>query len=77
MQFKIGDHSYIFMGCTFDCSGGLAIGANSVINPKCRLDPRGGLTIGNSVSISNDSIILTADHDMNNNMEGRVLPVKN
>jgi acetyltransferase-like isoleucine patch superfamily enzyme len=76
MGFKIGKNSYIFMGCTFDSSGGLEVGENSVINPNCRLDTRGGLTIGDSVSISSDTIILTADHDMSNNMEGRVLPIK-
>ena len=76
MRFKIGKQTFIFMGCTFDCVGGLLIGANSVINANCRLDSRGGLNIGDSVSISNDTIILTADHDMNNNMEGRALSVK-
>jgi acetyltransferase-like isoleucine patch superfamily enzyme len=75
MKFKIGEGSYIFMGCTFDCSQGLTIGQNSVINSNCRVDPRGKVSIGNNVSISNDTIILTADHDMNNNMEGRMLEV--
>ncbi|MDQ6812948.1 MAG: acyltransferase [Bacteroidota bacterium] len=64
------------MGCTFDCAGGLTIGDHSVINANCRLDPRGGLTIGDNVSISSNAIILTADHDMNNNMEGRQVATK-
>ncbi|MFE3871984.1 acyltransferase [Flavobacterium sp. ZS1P70] len=64
MSFNIGKGSSIFMGCKFDCARGLTIGVNSVINARCRLDSRGGLIIGDNVSISEDVIILTADHDM-------------
>jgi len=36
------------------------------------MDTRGGIKIGNNVSISSDVVILTADHDMDNeNMDGR------
>uniref|UniRef100_UPI003F4E7103 acyltransferase n=1 Tax=Flavobacterium ovatum TaxID=1928857 RepID=UPI003F4E7103 len=51
------------MDCKFDCAKGLTIGNNSVINANCRLDSRGGLEIGNNVSISEDVILLTADHN--------------
>lgn len=71
MKFKIGKNTAIFMDCTFDCSTLLSIGESSVINRGCRLDPRGGISIGSNVSISNDVTVLTADHDMDNNMEGR------
>jgi maltose O-acetyltransferase len=64
MKFKIGQKSYIFMGCTFDSAGNFNMGSESVVNSNCRLDTRGGIKIGNNVSISNDVIILTADHDM-------------
>lgn len=63
MNFKIGKGCTIFMNCKFDCAGGLTIGANSVINSNCRLDARGGLEIGSNVSISEDVIFLTADHN--------------
>lgn len=63
MNFKIGKGSAIFMNCKFDCAGGLIIGDNSVINAKCRLDSRGALEIGNNVSVSEDVIFLTADHN--------------
>lgn len=63
MGFKIGKGSNIFMNCKFDCAKGLSIGVNSVINARCRLDSRGELIIGNNVSISEEVIILTADHD--------------
>ena len=71
MGFRIGKNSTIFMGCKFDCSKGLSIGNNSVFNRGCRIDTRGGIIIGNNVSISSDVILLTGDHDMENNMSGR------
>ena len=64
MGFNIGSHSSIFMHCTFDSAKHFFIGNNSVINAKCRLDTRGGITIGENVSISQEVIILTADHDL-------------
>ena len=63
MGFMIGRGSTIFMNCKFDCTKGLNIGENSVINAYCRLDSRRGLVIGNSVSISEEVILLTGDHD--------------
>lgn len=72
MMFTLGEGTSIFMQCSFDCTKTLWIGANSVINSKCRMDTRGGIKIGNNVSISSDVVILTADHDMDNeNMDGR------
>ena len=64
MGFNIGKGSSIFMGCKFDCARGLTIGVNCVVNARCRLDSRGELIIGDNVSISEDVIILTADHDI-------------
>jgi maltose O-acetyltransferase len=47
-----------------------------VINANCRLDTRGAINIGNSVSISNEVMILTADHDMDDrSFIGRNRPV--
>ena len=63
MNFKIGKGCTIFMNCKFDCAGGLTIGVNSVVNSNCRLDSRGCLEIGNNVSISEEVIFLTADHN--------------
>jgi len=63
MNFKIGKGCTIFMNCKFDCAGCLTMGVNSVINANCRLDSRGGLEIGSNVSISEDVIFLTADHN--------------
>jgi acetyltransferase-like isoleucine patch superfamily enzyme len=63
MGFKIGNGSTVFMNCKFDCAKGLTIGENSVINAKCRLDSRGILVIGNNVSVSEEVLFLTADHN--------------
>jgi acetyltransferase-like isoleucine patch superfamily enzyme len=76
MKFSIGTNSSVFMDCVFDCKGGLKIGNNTVINGKSRLDNRGGITIGNNVSISQEVLILTADHDLDSpDFAGRNAPV--
>lgn len=73
MKFVIEKDCAIFLGCTFNCSGGLHMGHQSVINGSCRIDTRGGIRIGRNVVISQDSTIITADHDMNSNaFEGRL-----
>lgn len=83
MKFEIGDSSYVFMDAWFDTNhvprmetGYFRLGSNSVINQHCRLDNRGGITIGSNVSISADTIILTADHDPQSpEFAGRSKPV--
>lgn len=67
MGFEIGENSAILMNCSFDCARGLKMDKNSVINARCRLDTRGGITLGRGVSISSDVIILTADHEKDEN----------
>lgn len=39
------------------------MGENSVINANCRIDNRGGIDIGKNVAISEQVVLLTADHD--------------
>jgi acetyltransferase-like isoleucine patch superfamily enzyme len=63
MKFNIGKSSSVLMHCRFDSTKNFSIGSGSVINQNCRLDNRGGILIGNNVSISEEVIILTADHD--------------
>ncbi|NVJ85998.1 MAG: acyltransferase [Algoriphagus sp.] len=76
MGFKIGKGSAILMGCKFYCAKGFEMGDSSVINANCILDSRGGLKIGNNVSISEQTILLTADHDMNSEFfDGRQEPI--
>jgi len=77
MDFQLGKDSSIYMGATFDCAGGFRLGENSTVNSNCRMDPRGGIEIGSNASISNEVIILTADHDMDSpDFVGRTRPVK-
>lgn len=77
MRFEIGPRSTVWLDCRFDCPRSFSLGTGSVINERCRLDSRGGLIIGNSVSISSDVIILTADHDPDSEVfEGRTRPVQ-
>lgn len=76
MKFNLGRNCSILMHCKFDCTTQFLIGENSVINQSCRLDNRGGLTIGENVSISEQVIILTADHNVESaEFEGRNKPV--
>ena len=63
MKFDLNQNVSLFMNCSFDAAKGLTIGRNSVINRGCRLDTRGEIIIGQNVSISQQVVILTADHD--------------
>lgn len=60
----MGEGSSIHMGCKFNCRGNMEIGKNSTINQHCHIDNRGGVFIGNNVSISPHVKIITADHDL-------------
>lgn len=76
LNIKIGKKSYIFMSAYLETRGQMTIGDGTVINERCRLDNRGGLTIGNHVSISPDTHIITADHDVQSpDFAGRQNPV--
>lgn len=76
MKFDIAEGSSIHMKCSFDCAANLTIGKDTVINPRCRLDNRGKIIIGQNVSISQEVIILTADHDVDTvDFAGRNLAV--
>jgi len=76
MKYNIGKNTAIFLDCTFDCKGNFLIGQNSVINGKCRLDNKCSITIGENVSISQEVMILTADHEIDSaDFKGRLLPV--
>lgn len=65
MNFQIGNNTSVLLNCAFDTANQMSIGHNTIINSRCRLDNRGDITIGNNVSISQEVVILTADHDMN------------
>lgn len=76
MKYKIGPGTSILMDCTFDCTEHFAIGSNSVINGKCRMDNKSSITIGSNVSISQEVMIISADHDPDSSVfAGRDLPV--
>lgn len=76
MKFEIDQDSYIFMDAWFDTAGQFTMGHNSIVNQKCRLDNRGGLTIGNTVSISAEVCVLTAEHNPQSpEFVGRTAPV--
>lgn len=72
LGFRIGPGSSIFMGCRFDCAGGLTIGANSTINDGCFLDTRGSISIGNCVAITSGVWISTVKHDLESSVFGAI-----
>lgn len=72
LEFQISSGSSIHLGVKFDCKQNFYIGRNSTINANCRIDNRGKVTIGANVSISEQVIILTADHDpQSSSFQGR------
>ena len=60
---SIGAHSSIHMKCRFYNPGSVSIGCHSVINRQVLLDGRYPLTIGNNVSVSEQVMFLTLEHD--------------
>ena len=63
VRVKIGSDVYFALGARFSAVGNCHIGSNVIVNTDVLLDNRGGLVIGDNVSISNQSMIITADHD--------------
>jgi acetyltransferase-like isoleucine patch superfamily enzyme len=76
MRFDLGLNSSIHLGCRFDAIGNLVLGAGSVLNRGVRIDNRAKVTIGCNVSISEDAIILTAHHDLDDtDFAGHTKPI--
>jgi maltose O-acetyltransferase len=76
LKFEIDTGSNIFMEAWFDNKKNFKLGKNSIINQKCRIDNRGAIAIGDSVSISAEVCILTADHDpQSRDFSGSISPV--
>ncbi|KPV39319.1 acyltransferase [Alicyclobacillus ferrooxydans] len=70
LKVDIGTGTAMQMDVLLMTRGGIRIGDNSVINRGCMLDGRGGLYIGNNVNISPETMILTAEHDVNHPLFG-------
>lgn len=71
MEFEIGKGSSVHLGCQFTAVTCFKMGVNSTINQYCRIDNRGCVSIGDNVSISPYVNLITADHDIYANFEGR------
>lgn len=63
-RLKMGKGSSIHLNCIINRFN-IEIGQNTAINRRCYLDSRGGLYIGNSVSISPEVHLITAQHKVN------------
>ena len=76
MRFDLDSSATICLGVSFDCRKNFKMGTASSVNGYCRIDSRGSVEIGDNVSISEDVIILTGDHDASTiDLNGRIRPV--
>jgi acetyltransferase-like isoleucine patch superfamily enzyme len=76
MGFVLAPRAAIHLGVRFDAARGFEMGVRTVVNARCRMDTRGSIKLGDNVSISEDVVILTADHDLQDpDFQGRVRPV--
>ena len=76
---KIGPQTSIGRGCQFYNLSSLEIGSHCTINQKVILDGRRGLHIGRNVSISEQAILYTLQHDLDDpdfGVEGGPIIVK-
>jgi acetyltransferase-like isoleucine patch superfamily enzyme len=62
-KISIGSHTSVHMRCRFYNPSLVTIGNNSIINCYVLLDGRYPLTIGDNVSISEEVMLLTLEHD--------------
>jgi len=73
---SIGSCASVHMRCRFYSPSGVTIGRNSIINRGVLRDGRYPLTIGNNVSISEEAMFLTLEHDLDSpTFENRGAPV--
>lgn len=76
MRFEIGKNSSILMGVRFYGSRNFIMRENSVINDYCRIDNRGLIIIGNNVSISSETYLITAYHNVHSSsFENIIKPI--
>lgn len=64
LGMKIGNKSRILLKTKVNDPWKIKIGDRTTINENCYLDGRGGLVIGNDTSISFNTKILSADHNI-------------
>lgn len=69
---RIGDRSSIHRRCRMYRPTGIDVGDHSVVDYGVLLDGRGGLCIGDNVSISEGTVILTLEH----NVDDRALKMR-
>lgn len=65
LQMRIGAGSSVHRGCRIYFPPGVQIGKNTVVNRGIVLDGRMGLEIGDNVSVSEEAILFSLQHDLN------------
>jgi putative colanic acid biosynthesis acetyltransferase WcaF len=61
---EIGPHVYLFGGSEVIDPYHLRIEANCHIGRHCQIDARGGIRIGRNVVVASSTMLITADHDV-------------
>ena len=72
----IGPHTYLFAGTEVIRADHLRIAGNCHVGRFCQLDARGGITIGTNVVIASHTLLITADHGIDDpTFDGRLAPI--
>jgi acetyltransferase-like isoleucine patch superfamily enzyme len=72
----LGDHVYFFGGTEVLSPQNLTIKRNCHVGRHCQIDARGGITIGSNVVIASFTVLVTADHDIEDpGFTGRLAPI--
>jgi putative colanic acid biosynthesis acetyltransferase WcaF len=61
---SLGPNVYFFGGSEFLAPQHLRIAGNCHVGRSCQIDARGGITLGRNVVIASHTILVTADHDI-------------
>lgn len=65
LGITVGPYTSMHRNCRFYRPSHISVGKNTIINRDVLLDGRRGLYVGDNVSISEDVVIFTLEHDPN------------
>jgi acetyltransferase-like isoleucine patch superfamily enzyme len=72
----LGPNVFLFGGTEVLYAPGLSIAGNCHIGRFCQLDARGGIVLGTNVVIASHTLLITADHGIDDpTFDGRLAPI--
>jgi acetyltransferase-like isoleucine patch superfamily enzyme len=73
---RLGPHTYLFGGSEFIAPERLRIAGQVHVGRLCQIDARGDIDIGRNVVIASHTLVITADHDIDDpGFLGRLAPI--